>query len=207
MSSSGRTSAIFVPEYLTPALVKGSMADSRPAPRQTLCSAPLKALQEVLLSAAAILAISACTSGPPTVNAVQRVVAQRAIRNEVVAAYDLTRPNVPDNLMSLYAPTGPIRSASGGRVIASRDSIRAGIDAFWSNVGRNMRDPHVEWTRMDIDLLAPGVAVMTATYRIPHRQPNGLAHVIGGAWTAVFVLRDGRWYITEEHLSDDPAAT
>ncbi|MDQ2890969.1 MAG: DUF4440 domain-containing protein [Gemmatimonadota bacterium] len=195
------------------------MADPRPAPRQTpspalpkallnaLAKAPNKALREALVSAVAILTMSGCTSGPAAVNAVERVVAERAIRNEVVAAYDLTRPDVPGNLMSLYAPTGPIRSASGGRVIASRDSIRAGIDAFWTNVGRNMRDPHVEWTRMDIDVLAPGVAVMTATYRIPHRQPNGLAHVIGGAWTAVFVLRDGRWYITEEHLSDDPAAT
>ena len=155
----------------------------------------------------AIIASAACWSGQSAVNPAEALAARRAIRSEVVQAYDLRRPDVPGNLMALYPPTGPILSASGGRVTTSRDSIRAGIQAFWTNVGRNMRDPHVEWTRMDIDVLAPGVAVMTATYRIPHRQPNGLPHVIGGAWTAVFVLRDGRWYITQEHLSDDPFAS
>jgi hypothetical protein len=140
----------------------------------------------------------------PGVTALERIDAQRAIRAEVVAAYDLARPDVPANLMGLYAPSGPIISASGGRITTSRDSLRAGIDAFWNNVGANMRDAHVEWTAMHIDLLAPGVAMMAATYRIPHRTPAGLPHVIGGAWTAVFVKRAGHWYIIEEHLSDDP---
>ncbi len=155
----------------------------------------------------ACLLVAGCWSGPGGVNPIQRLAAQRAIRAEVVAAYDLSRPNVPANLMALYAPTGPILSVSGGRITTSRDSIQAGIDAFWTNVGRNMRDPRVEWPQMRIDVLAPGIAVMTATYRIPHHQPNGLPHVIGGAWTAVFVLRNGAWYITEEHLSDDPYAS
>ena len=137
----------------------------------------------------------------------QRVAAQRAIRSEVEAAYDFSRADVPGNLMALYAPSGPLVSASGGRITTSRDSLRAGIQAFWTNVGRNMRDARVEWTAMNIDVLAPGVAVMTATYRIPHHQPNGLPHVIGGAWTAVFVQRNGHWYITEEHLSDNPFAS
>ena len=159
------------------------------------------------VSVAIIMMSSACSEGRPAVNPVEALAARRAIRNEVVQAYDLSRPDVPGNLMALYAPTGPIVSASGGRIMTSRDSIRAGIDAFWTNVGRNMRDPHVEWTRMEIDVLSPGVAVMTATYRIPHHQPNGLPHVIGGAWTAVFVQREGRWYITDEHLSDDPFAS
>jgi hypothetical protein len=34
----------------------------------------------------------------------------------------------------------------------------------------------------------------------------GAPHVIGGAWTAVFARRDGRWAIVQEHLSDVPAA-
>ena len=156
---------------------------------------------------AAVVLVAACVASPAGVSPVQRLLAERAIRNEVMQAYDLSRPDVPANLMSLYAPTGPVYSASGGRISTSRDSIRAGIEAFWTNVGRNMRNPRVEWTQMHIDVLAPSVAVMTATYRIPHRQPNGLPHVIGGAWTAVFILRDGRWYITEEHLSDDPFAS
>ena len=160
------------------------------------------------LAGLAGLAVPGCSSGSaPGVTALQRIAAQRAIRTEVEAAYDFTRRDVPGNLMALYAPTGPILSASGGRITTSRDSLRAGIQAFWTNVGQNMRDARVEWTAMHIDLLAPRVAVMTATYRIPHRQPSGLPHVIGGAWTAVFVLRGGHWYIVDEHLSDNPFAS
>lgn len=153
------------------------------------------------------VAALACSNGAPGVSVVQRVAAERAIRGEVVAAYDFSRPDVPGNLMALYAPTGPILSASGGRITTSRDSLRTEIQAFWSNVGSNMRDAHVEWTAMHIDVLAPNVAVMTATYRIPHIQPSGLPHVIGGAWTAVFVQRAGHWYVIEEHLSDNPFAS
>jgi hypothetical protein len=163
-------------------------------------------LAPVAILVAAIMA-AGCSGDASTVSTIQRIAAQRAIRAEVVSAYDFSKPNVPDNLMALYPPTGPIISASGGRITTSRDSIRTGIQAFWANVGRNMQNAHVEWTAMHIDLLAPGVAAMTATYRIPHRQPNGLPHVIGGAWTAVFALRDGHWYVIEEHLSDDPFAS
>lgn len=152
----------------------------------------------------ATVALSGCSGPTPGVSVLQRVAAERAIRSEVVAAYDLNRPHVPDNLMALYAPTGSIISASSGRITTSRDSLRAGIEAFWTNVGSNMRDAHVEWTAMHIDVLAPDVAIMAATYRIPHHTPSGLPHVIGGAWTAVFVQRAGHWYIIEEHLSDDP---
>jgi hypothetical protein len=148
-----------------------------------------------------------CTDSARHVTAMQQWEAQKAIRAEVIAAYDFTRPNVTDNLMALYAQNERIVSASGGKVITSRDSLRRGIEAFWSNVGRNMRGPRVEWTSMYIDVLAPNVAVMTATYRIPHRQPNGLPHVIGGAWTAVFELRKGMWVIVQEHLSDNPFAS
>jgi ketosteroid isomerase-like protein len=160
-----------------------------------------------LLSLALLGAAAGCSERPQGVSALQRMSAERAIRAEVVAAYDFSRTDVPGNLMALYAPTGPIVSASGGRITTSRDSLRAGIQAFWDNIGKNMRDPHVEWTAMHIDLLAPNVAVMTATYRIPHKQPNGLPHVLGGAWTAVFSLRDGHWYVIEEHLSDNPFAS
>jgi ketosteroid isomerase-like protein len=160
----------------------------------------------VLLFGIAALA-SGCGEGRGSVSPLQRAAAEREIRREVVAAYDFTKPHVVENLMSLYAPDGPIVSASGGRVTTSRDSLRIGIAAFWENVGRNMRQPRVEWTAMHIDVVAPDVAVMTATYRIPHKQPNGLPHVIGGAWTAVFELREGKWVIVQEHLSDNPYAS
>lgn len=150
---------------------------------------------------------AACSGTSRDVSPLQRLAAERAIRSEVVAAYDFSRPDVPANLMALYAPTGTIISASGGRITTSRDSLRAGIDAFWTNVGVNMRDAHVEWTAMHIQVLSPTAAVMTATYRIPHKQPSGLPHVIGGAWTAVFSLENGHWYVIDEHLSDDPFAS
>ncbi|MEO7043479.1 MAG: DUF4440 domain-containing protein [Gemmatimonadaceae bacterium] len=150
---------------------------------------------------------AACSGTSRDVSPLQRLAAERAIRSEVVAAYDFSRPDVPANLMALYAPTGTIISASGGRITTSRDSLRAGIDAFWTNVGVNMRDAHVEWTEMHIQVLSPTAAVMTATYRIPHKQPSGLPHVIGGAWTAVFSLENGHWYVIDEHLSDDPFAS
>lgn len=156
---------------------------------------------------AVLVMLAGCGTPERPVSLAQRVAAERAIKSEVVAAYDFTRPHVAENLMSLYAPDGPVLSASGGRVTTTRDSLRMGIAAFWDNVGRNMREPHVEWTSMRIDVLSPTSAVMTATYRIPHKTPAGLPHVIGGAWTAAFVLREGRWVIVQEHLSDNPYAS
>lgn len=142
----------------------------------------------------------------PGVSPSDRDAAVREIRAEVLEAYDFTRPNVPANLMSLYAPTGRLVSATAGRVTTSRDSIRAGIQAFWDNVGRNMRDPRVQWTAMYFNVVSPTAAVMTATYRIPHIQPNGGRHLIAGAWTALWERRGGKWYVVQEHLSDDLAA-
>jgi ketosteroid isomerase-like protein len=55
---------------------------------------------------------------------------------------------------------------------------------------------------MYIDVLAPDAAVLTATYRIPHITPQGHPHTVGGAWTAVFQRRAGKWVIVQEHLSD-----
>jgi uncharacterized protein (TIGR02246 family) len=128
---------------------------------------------------------------------------QRMIR----AAYDLKKPgDAVARLMSLYPESGPVVSASGGRVSTSRDTLAAGIRAFWENVGRNMRDPDWQWGAMHVDVLAPDAAVITTTYRVPHRTPAGEAHVIAGAWTAVFQRRGGRWVIVQEHLSDVPAA-
>ena len=45
--------------------------------------------------------------------------------------------------------------------------------------------------------------MLTATYSIEHRTPEGRAHAIGGAWTALFEKRGGKWVIVQ-HLSDAP---
>jgi ketosteroid isomerase-like protein len=135
----------------------------------------------------------------------QRAAIADTLRGLITNAYDLTKPGDPvQRLMSLYPPTGPVISASGGQVSTSRDTLEAGIRAFWNNVGKNMRDPRWTWGPMRIDVLAPDAAVLTTTYSVPHLTPAGEPHVIAGAWTAVFQRKGGRWVIVQEHLSDTP---
>lgn len=153
---------------------------------------------------AGALAAGACSSN--TVSPAERQAIVDSLTRQVKAAYDITQPNVEQRLMSLYPTSGRIVSASGGQVITSRDTIAMGIKAFWDNVGVNMRNPKWIWDQMLFDVPAPNVAVMTATYRVQHLTPRNMPHTIGGAWTAVFEKRDGRWYIVQEHLSDLPPA-
>ena len=124
------------------------------------------------------------------------------LKRLVVQAYDLSRPNPVQNLMSLYPTEGRVISASGGVLTTTRPQLEQAIQAFWTYVGQNMRQPRWEWTSMNVDVLAPDAAVMTSTYRVPHLTPTGMNHVIGGAWTAVFQKRGGRWVVIQEHLSD-----
>ena len=148
--------------------------------------------------------LASCTRAErPAITGEQRDAIADTVRSLIVTAYDLSKPgDVVTRLMSLYPPTGTVVSASGGQVSGSRDSLEAGIRAFWSNVGRNMRDPRWTWGPMHVDVLARDAAVVTTTYRVPHITPSGAPHVIAGAWTAVFQRRGGRWVIVQEHLSD-----
>jgi ketosteroid isomerase-like protein len=134
----------------------------------------------------------------------EKVIAD-SLKRLVVAAYDLSQPDPVKSLMSLYPDSGRVISASGGVMTTTRPELERGIKAFWNFVGRNMKQPRWEWTSMNVDVLAPDAAVMTSTYRIPHLTPTGTTHVIGGAWTAVFQKRGGRWVIIQEHLSDAPS--
>ncbi len=151
---------------------------------------------------AAIAGAAACRAD--ALSAAERARIASNLRAQVVAAYDITSPGAVDRLMSLYPRSGPVYSAGAGRFTASRDSLAQGIAEFWESVGRNMQQPRWEWTAMQVDVLSRDAAVMTATYRVPHFTPRGEPHVIGGAWTAVFTRRDGRWVIVHEHLSDVP---
>lgn len=153
---------------------------------------------------AGVLLFLACTPRGSEPTAAEKEQIAQQIRAQVIEAYDITRPDAVSRLMSLYPATGPIYSAGAGRFTASRDSLAVGIEGFWENVGQNMRQPRWEWTAMQVDVLSPTSAVMTATYRVPHFTPRGEPHVIGGAWTAVFARRNGRWEIVHEHLSDVP---
>ncbi len=96
-------------------------------------------------------------------------------------------------------------SVSGGNVITSPDSLRAGIAAFWRNTGQNMREAKWVWGDVYLDRLGPDAAVLTGTWTIPHIAPTGRPHVLRGAWTALFRRIGGRWMIVTEHLSSPPS--
>ncbi|HWG52297.1 MAG TPA: nuclear transport factor 2 family protein [Gemmatimonadaceae bacterium] len=164
------------------------------------------AISAMLASASLVLTASCQTppSGARSLSAAQRAAIADTVKQTMIAACNLSGGNVVARLMSLYPDTGQIISASVGHITTSRDSLRQNIQTFWTNVGRNMRDPKWEWTSMHVDVLAPDAAAMTATYSIPHLTPTGMRHVIGGAWTAVFQRRGKRWVIVQEHLSDLP---
>ncbi|MBA3891807.1 MAG: hypothetical protein H0X64_14895 [Gemmatimonadaceae bacterium] len=120
-------------------------------------------------------------------------------------AYDFSQPDVVDRLLAIYPDTGRVVSATGGRVVTSRDSLDAGIRTFWATVGQNMQDARTEWGPILVDVPSTRAAVVTAEYTVPHRTPRGDPHVIGGAMTLVFAKRANQWVVIQEHLSDiDP---
>lgn len=155
--------------------------------------------------ATALVGQFACgPDAPHPVSAEQRKAITDSLTKLVVETYDLGKPDAVERLMSLYPTTGPVYSTSSGHISTTRAELQSQIETFWKYVGSNMRDPKWEWTQMHVDVLAPDAAVMTASYRIPHRTPMNIQHVIGGAWTAVFANRGGRWVVVQEHLSDTP---
>jgi hypothetical protein len=125
----------------------------------------------------------------------------------VVAAYDFSRPGVPERLLGLYPATGPVVSAAAGGITTSRAALRGEVERFWTRVGQNMRDARFVVRERHATALGPDAAALTFTYAIPHRTPEGRPHTLGGAWTAVFRRDAGRWVIVQEHLSDAPRAT
>ena len=157
------------------------------------------------LCTAAILA--AChPSDRQQLSDARRAAIADTVKRTLVAACDLaSKGDVVARLMSLYPDSGPVISASSGHVTTRRAELERSIRQFWENVGQNMRDPKWEWGEMHVEVLSPDAAAVTATYRIPHLTPRGMPHVVGGAWTAVFERRGGRWVIVQEHLSDAPA--
>ena len=155
----------------------------------------------VALAAALLAALLACAEPARTAGARDRAIAD-TLRTLVVRAYDLSDTNVVRRFLALYPERGRVVSAAGGRVTTSRDTLETGIRRFYDRVGRNMRDPRWEWGPMHVDVLGPDAAVLTAEYRVPHQTPEGVPHTVGGAWTAVFARRGGRWVVIQEHLSD-----
>lgn len=149
-----------------------------------------------------VSAAAGCDAPPP--RAAGDAALADTLRARIEAAYDFSRPGVVDRMNDLYPDTGRVISASGGQVIASADSLRAGIAAFWRDAGQNMREARWEWGDVHVDRLSDDAAVLTATWSIPHIAPTGNPHTIRGAWTAVFRRIAGRWMIVVEHLSVPP---
>jgi ketosteroid isomerase-like protein len=147
---------------------------------------------------------SACTSGSGSLTGAERRAIADTLETLVRHAYDVSAPGQGggDRLISLYADSGRVLSASRGRILTSRDSLVDGIRYFWESMGRNMREPRWVWEQMVTDVLSADAAVVTATYRVPHRTPRGEPHELAGAMTLVFARRGGRWVVVQEHLSD-----
>ena len=172
-----------------------------PAPYPTGRAPVLAALLGLALTA------SGCRSTASVPDAERRAIADTLSRR-IEQAYDFGQGGaVVDRLMALYPDTGRVVSAAAGHVTTSRDSLRAELTHFWEWVGQNMQQPRWRWGPRYVEVLSPTAAVMTATYAIDHRTPEGRSHSVGGAWTALFEKRDGRWVIVQEHLSDAPAAS
>jgi len=148
--------------------------------------------------------IAGCSARTLDLTPAQRTAIAGEIDAKVRAAYDLSQPDAEQRMLALYADTGRIVSATGGRVVASRDTLTKGIELFWQNVGVNMRQPKWIWTHTYVDVLSPEAAVFTGTYRVPHRTPRGEPHELAGAMTLVFAKREGKWGVVQEHLSDLP---
>jgi hypothetical protein len=148
----------------------------------------------------------ACGSGRSSLTDAERRAIADSLEGMVKQAYDFSRPSADGlrRLVSLYPDSGRVVSASDGRMLTSRDSLVDGIRYFWESVGRNMQDPRWMWERMVTDVLDRNAAVVSATYRVPHRTPQGAAHELAGAMTLVFARRSGRWVVVQEHLSDRP---
>ena len=159
-----------------------------------------------LTLAATMTLVTGCSTGAdPELSEPERSAIADSLKTLVVSAYDLSKPDPVASLMSLY-PDDSLVSASAGTVVTTRAALEQQVKTFWNYVGVNMQKPKWEWTSMNIDVLSRDAAAMTSTYRIPHMTPQGTPHLLGGAWTAVFARRGGRWVIVQEHLSDAPSS-
>jgi len=165
--------------------------------------APHRRLAVVL--AMVVVGMFACESDANRpLDPARRAAIADTLTSMIKSAYDLKAKDVVGRFMSLYPDSGRVISASGGRVVTTRDSVESGIKSFWTYVGQRMQNPTWIWGRPFVDVLSRDAAVVTMTYRIPHRTPEGAPHTVAGAWTAVFERQAGKWVIVQEHLSEVP---
>jgi hypothetical protein len=152
------------------------------------------------------LAIAGCSPAPAALSEAAKAAIADTIQTAVRDAYDLSKGDVVQRFMSVYPSSGRVVSSTGGMVTTTRDSLQTSINAFWDGVGQYMIDPKWTWQRLDVDVLTPSAAVLTAQYTVPHWTDRGAPHVIGGTWTSVWERRPEGWRIVNEHLTDLPRA-
>lgn len=152
------------------------------------------------------LVANAC-AGSSRVSAAERLAIADSLETLVKQAYDFSKPNVAERLLSLYPDSGRVISASAGRVTATRTALASAIAGFWQRVGQNMKDPKFLIGSSYFDVISSDAAVMTFSYSIPHTTPMGRSHTVAGAWTTLWRREGGRWMIVQEHLSDTPEST
>jgi hypothetical protein len=157
-----------------------------------------------LLALVLSLATLAACQGRATPNPARDAALSDTLTALIVRAYDFSKPGFVARATSLYAPTGLVISAAAGRVTTTRAAVEQSITSFWERVGQNMQQPKFLIRQRHATSLGPDAAVLTIAYTIPHLTPEGRPHTLGGAWTALFVRRDDRWVIVQEHLSDLP---
>lgn len=156
--------------------------------------------------AVALLCLTACDSAEDVPAGERRAIAD-SLETLVVNAYDLSQPNAPARLLSLYPDSGRVISAAGGHVTSTRAALADGINTFWQRAGQNMQGPKFVLGSTYVDVITRHAAVMTFTYSIPHHTPRGMPHTVSGAWTSLWRNQNGRWMIVQEHLSDTPEST
>ena len=151
-----------------------------------------------------LVTLAACRTPAPRLPQSDAALAD-TLKARIEEAYDFSRPGVLERMTALYPDSGRVISASGGRIVTTADSLKAGIATFWQSTGQNMKDAKWVWGAVYVDRLGDDAAVLTATWSIPHIAPGGHPHTIQGAWTAVFKRIAGTWMIVVEHLSAPPS--
>ena len=172
-----------------------------------MCPVPLTSFTfrvlRVTILVAAALGQGACSTTRAVPADERRAIAD-SLSALVTHAYDFSQPDAAARLLALYPDSGRVISAAGGRVTTTQPALRTEIESFWQRVGQNMQGPRFVLGSSYVDVITPDAAVMTFTYSIPHKTPDGSPHVVTGAWTTFWRRSGGRWQIVQEHLSDAP---
>lgn len=156
---------------------------------------------------ALLAAVTSSTACGGRVSSEERLAIADSLETLVKQAYDFSKPDVSQRLLSLYPDSGRVISAAAGRVTTTRNALATEIVGFWLRVGRNMQNPRFLLGSSYVDVLSSDAAVMTFSYSIPHITPTGRPHTVSGAWTTLWRRQGGRWMIVQEHLSDTPEST